>query len=171
VSGTIGTRRRVAFALAVMGLPIVHRNTIRAMLPPGMIVNYGLQQHLTRQAKATGVYGGGGKNVTTKRFQTALWEFEREGWITRGEEFVLVNDRRMLLDYALDKITDPAPAHFVDITAAAARLRTEIEDARCRPSSWTEQRRRELIVIKRLMEEDFGSGKGRVRLLPRSKPL
>ncbi len=62
-------------------------------------------------------------------------------------------------------------AIFLELDAAVAKVQAEVAAAQERSPKWIEQRRGELIALKRLMEQDSGAGKGRVRLLPRSKVL
>lgn len=166
----VSTARRTAYALAVLGLPVVYRGTLRSLLPTGRARNIGVTGHLNSVRNDNGT---GRVNVVSRKFQTALHDFEREGWITRGTEFVAVRDARALLDFALADLGDK-PSILLAIELAAEAVRRDLNEATDRSAAYVEQRRRELIALKRLMEQGFGenwSGRGAVRYVPRSKVL
>lgn len=164
----IGILRRVAFILGVFDLPIVHRSTVRALLPPGCLKRIGDVGHATRMGRGASPTK---KNLVTKGFQDALREFEEFGWITRGSEFVKIHDHGALLDYAFRDLSGRTPDVFPSLQGAVLAIEAELQQSHSRNAAWVEQRRRELLRLKRLMESGFGScnwsGRGSVRLLPR----
>jgi hypothetical protein len=191
-----GVSHSIAYALAALNLDVVHRSTLRAMLPAGRIrggvrdtapavsrkvstrrvnrMDSG-SRRLIDLGTATDFVPTPPKpkpkrtNVISEKFQDALLRFEREGWLSRGTEYVLVRDRRALFDWATSAV--PTDDIEIPLELAIAQIDLDLQDAARMTTAAVEQRRRELIALKRLMEEDFGAGKGRVRLLPRSKPL
>ena len=166
----IGVRTRTAYALSVIGLPVVHRSTIRALLPPGRVRDIGVTGHL--RAKERG--GTGRKNVVSGKFQDALAAFERDGWIIRGREFIAVKCPGDLLDYAMEGVGSGEQI-LLSIDVALDRIKSDLVDEGQLARSYVDQRHRELLALKRLMEQGFGSanwsGRGSVRLLPRGGVL
>lgn len=153
------------YALAALGLPVVERRALRALLPRGVTKHFGEQQFRTKRAKGD---GSSGKNQTTIKFQDALRAYEKAGWVQRGELFVRVSDARALLDFTAPRLPDPIPPRFLDWGAAVAELREK--DARIS----VEVRRSQLMAFQRMMEEGFGprhSGRGAVQAVNKSRTL
>lgn len=191
-----GVSQTVALALAALDLDVVHRATLRALLPAGRTrkprrasskpgaaslrrVN-GLDagsKYLIERGMATGFapieqIRNKSKNQMSEKFQRALKGFEDRGWLVRGEEYVLVRNRRALLDWAT---AAACPDWLVfPLGDAIDQINEDLKLARAMTPKALEQRRQELLAIKRLMEEGFGdnwSGRGSVRLVPKSRPL
>lgn len=171
----LGVSIRTAYGLAVIGLPVVHRGTVRAMLPAGQLRDYPLQQHLTRESKMNPHGRSGRINVVSKNFQKALSDFDRDGWISRGEEFVLIRQPRMLLDFVGNWAQFDQLSFLLDIRSAVAQVRQDMDIAQAKPGKWVEQRRQELIALARLMDAPVTgqnrSGKGAVRLIPKGRVI
>jgi hypothetical protein len=163
---TWGVSHSVALMLAALDLDVVHRSTLRALLPAGRTRFLGTSASYVRHVERG---HGSSVNVISKKFQRALWIFEDAGWIVRGEEYVLIRNRRGLLDWAV-KAEPPDWVRF-PLEDAVRQVNRDLAAAQRLSPRAVEQRRRELLALKRLIDEDFGAGKGRVRLLPRSKPL
>lgn len=166
----VGVPRRTAYALAVIGLDVVHRATIRAMLPKGVRAGVGNRGRLTASLKGE----KRSRNKTSEQYQDALRTFEARGWITRGREFLQVLDRQALFDNAVHNLTH-VPQHFIDIENACRQVRGEIRAATERSPQWLEQRRQELLRLQELMRAPiYGqnrSGRRSVRFVPRGRSL
>jgi hypothetical protein len=83
-----------------------------------------------------------------------------------------VRDRRSLLDWATSAV--PGSEIEIDLNQAIDQIKADLDGADGLSAKAVEQRRRELLAIKRLMEQGFGmnwSGRGSVRLIPRSRVL
>ncbi|MFF9861123.1 hypothetical protein [Streptomyces tendae] len=93
------TKRITAYALAVLGLDVVHRSTIRALLPRGETK---LRGPVARERWHLGDDIGLGKNKTSIKFGHVLQEFEGHGWVRRTPELVYVHDPRALRSCSLD---------------------------------------------------------------------
>lgn len=110
------------------------------------------------------------RNVVSEKFTYALQRFEERGWITRGSEFVLVRSKRSLLDWA----TSAEPPEEIAFQVSVAIELVE-SDLSALSAAAVEQRRRELLALKRLMEEGFADSnwslRGRVRFVPKSNSL
>lgn len=159
-------KRQAAYALAIFPLEIVHRSTIRAMLPAGRIRDAGMTGHLTALRNG----GTGTSNVTSKKYQDALRLFDQQGWIERGKEFLRIRDRQALLDHALLD-ADSLPAHFLALSAAIRMLQSQSDSGN---PGFDEQRRQELLAVMELMKADNvagskHSGRGAVRFVPKGK--
>jgi hypothetical protein len=116
-----GAKRLSALALGGMGLDVVTRSTVRALLPLGM-------------KKPTGV------NKITVKFGAALQSFEERGWIVRDTETVTVLDHEALSALAVAG-TSQSPRGVLDTERALAVLINQ-------PVS--EQRDREILAVKAL---------------------
>lgn len=168
---------RAAYAIAILGLDIVARSTIRSMLPTGVVVSYGLSKRLSRSLRK-GDRSTGGRNKTSEAFGRALRKFEQNGWIQRGRVFILVKDRAALLDYAvgwlltLPKELANVDSQLVDVESGIQCIKSEIEDATLTEKAIM-QRRQELEALMLLMKNGIGgsrwSGRGSVRAIPKTK--
>lgn len=195
-----GVSHTLALAMTALDLDVVHRSTLRALLPKGRVrpghdrtgltgraagrnvirrtqgldaasrhlIELGLASDPTTYTTRTD-----SSNTMSDAFQKALARFEREGWISRGTTFVLVRDRRALLDWAT---SSAPPEDFVlDLAGAIQRINDDLANDVSMTVKAQEQRRQELLAIKRLMEQHFGSrnwsGRGSVRFFPRSHTL
>lgn len=176
-----GASQTIALVLCLLDLDVVHRSTLRAFLPRGRVKRPKLLSTQVRGLAGSGrtrfaqypESGGNKENVMSKKFQWALQRFHESGWITRGEEYVLVRDRRALMDWATaSDIPDwvSLPLHQV-----VERINDDLRQQSCMTNKAVEQRRRELLAVQKLMTEGFGStnwsGTGAVRFIPRSRPL
>lgn len=152
----IGPRRLTAYALALLGLDVVNRHTVRAMLPKGVVIP---STPARRRA------GGGSKNRTSIEFGNGLRLFEDSGWIQRGETYVLILNRRALLDYALDRF-EGVPGRLLEIEGAVDVVLRRLTEDRLTPKA-VEQANRELAALRRLMAPTVRgasySGRGSVR--------
>lgn len=152
---TLGVRRTVAFALAVLDVDAVQRCTLRALLPAGELKPRGAA---SRRTQLQGERAGTNKNRTSTAFTQALKHFERMGWVQRTPELVLVRDHQALMQHALDDEEPADPRELLDIRGALASVRS-----RTRPLSatvWdtlTEQRRREVTALKRVLQAPAGA--------------
>jgi hypothetical protein len=151
-SGTRGISDLVAIALCALDLNKVHRRTIAALMPEGQR-----------------------PGQVQMAFRRALRRFDQYGWIVRGEHVVTVVNRPALLDWVKQGVDfDPARA------AALLRVHVATKDIerllldKSEPARETELRRRELLALKRLMEQAPGAtptGRGSVRLVPRGQVI
>lgn len=121
-----GLRRTVAFALAVLGTGTVQRSTLRALLGRGETK---LRGPVSRQRWHLGDRSGIGKNKTTVAFGQALQEFERQGWVERTPESVIVLDRRALLRFARSAEPAVTPG-LLDAKAAIRAARDDLRQVR-----------------------------------------
>lgn len=160
----IGTARRVCYALAIWPTDVVSRATIRSLLPEGKRRDVGIRQHLRKMQSG----GTGRVNTVTHSFQNALAKLERDGMLQRGEEFILIRDRRALLDRAIRDVKNPQHSRFIEIARAADLIAEQLHDEQ-RPRVRA-QREAELRFIRSLMEAPFGgsmrSGSRAVRIIP-----
>lgn len=156
----IGAKRRTAYALALLGLEVVSRSTLRAMLPVGVE----RRRTVVRDARRDDWRG---KNKVTEKFKEALQIFEVSGWIQRGEKYVLVRDRRALLEFALYELDEQQlPKALLDIESAVTAVQASLTDQTLTPKA-IEQARAELAALRRLMVAPVlgrnRSGRGSVR--------
>lgn len=158
---TPGVRRTVAFALAALGMEIVQRSTLRALLAKGERKPRGTcnGQRRRHDRRISGT-----KNKTSAAFGQALNEFERRGWIYRTPELVIVRDRGALLRLAL-RGRPAAPRELLNLQGALDAIRAEATPSHVP----VEQRRRELRAITALMRAPAGGdvcgGPGSVRIV------
>ncbi len=190
-----GASHTLALALVALDLNVVHRATLRALLPAGRVqpgklhddrtggrnvirrMNGldGASRHLIElgaRADESMRVQADSSNAMSEIFKKALKRFEVNEWITRGSVYVLVRDKRSLLDWATSA---RQPESFtLDLIAATQRIKDDLEDLDLTAKA-LEQRRKELLAIQRLMEQGYGSrnwsGRGSVRFLPRSRTL
>lgn len=165
----VGVGRKVAYALAVLGLDVVQRSTIRALLPVG-VQKVGASQAQQAQRRK-GKSGLVKQNGTTQRFHEKLREYEDWGWITRGHLLIAVHDRGALLDHALHGERN-LPPRLLDIERAIAKIRED--QAAAEPDDrLIEQRHKELRALMRLMKAPVTgvnrSGTKSVRFVNRSR--
>ena len=146
-----GISHLVAEALVLLSLPLVHRDTVRALMPEAA-------------AKA-------GKNTINMQFGRALRKFNGWKWIDRRDDgTIAVLNRDALVEWfsAAQDLNDYRAATTLDLVGAAARLKTDLTGGH------DEIRRRELLAIKRLMESAAGAitnERGTVRAVPKSRAL
>ena len=163
--------RRTAYALAIFPLDIVHRQTIRAMLPAGATTRYATSALRRRMDKGGGK--GGARNRVSEAFQRALKHFDEENWIDRGREFVRIYDRGALLDWALRGLLE-IPEHFISLDHVPAVIRVGLAEPDL-PSAKAAQRHRELRAVQELMKASVQgvhwSGRGSVRFVNKGKAL
>ena len=156
-----GTGRRTAYALAIFPLDVVHRATIRAMLPAGQTGSYRTSAQMRRKS-LTG--NRGSVNRTSVKFQDALRDFARLNWIDRGQQFLRIRERGALLDFAMADL-DQVPHQFICLDDAIAEVKRVIQQD-IEPPPSVEQRRQELLALQRLMAAHVGgvhwSGRGSV---------
>jgi hypothetical protein len=169
--GGVGVGRKVCYALAVLGLDVVQRSTVRSLLPPGTRRVGG---SVARQTKRlSGKAGLPKTNRTTAAFHEKLSQFEEWGWISRGHILIAVHDRGALLDHALQGQRS-LPPRLLDLDRAIARIRED--QAEAEPTDrLVEQRRRELQALMRLMQAPVTgvnrSGTRSVRFVNRSRVI
>lgn len=121
-----GLRRKIAFALAVLGTETVRRSTLRALMPKGETKQRGPVAH---ERWHLGDRKGLAKNKTSVKFGHALQEFETQGWVERTPEVVIVRDRQALLGAAQEH----QPAVTLDqlnIKGALTAARDDLRRAR-----------------------------------------
>lgn len=166
----IGTGRRAAYALAVFPLDVVHRKTIRAMLPRGR------RKHPRETSNWTQFRRGEGRhtsNAVSEEYQYALKRFAEAGWIDQGQTFLRIRDRGALLDYALDRLEE-VPEYFIETDRVIELLEQELKRPKDEIPAW-QQRERELLAIRELMKSAVQgvhwSGRGSVRFIPKGKAL
>lgn len=168
-----GQKRRAAYGLALLGPGPVHRATVRAMLPVGVPRDASARRHAYLISRNR---GNGRRNNVSLHFQQALAEFECQGWIIRGAEFVLVRNVRALLDLATERLSlaTLAAGHVVSLEAAAIEVRRALQEDEIAPRA-RQLREHELAVIRSLMVGPVGgsrwSGRGAVRFIPRGGRL
>lgn len=75
-------RKEVAYQLAISGTEAISRRTLRGSLPRG-----------TSRRRDSGLSGD---NDVSTTFRDVLRDMEREGWIERGEDVVVILDRDAL---------------------------------------------------------------------------
>jgi hypothetical protein len=121
-----GARQLAAYALAILGLDVVQRSTVRALLPTGTTKPRGVA---CLQRWHLGERSGTSKNRTSVTFGKALQEFETNGWIKRIPDAVEVCDRGALLDYALDGQPAVHP-DMLDARRALAAVRDDLRELR-----------------------------------------
>lgn len=139
-----------AYALAVCQLSVVERAAIRALLPVGAVKAYSEGERRGRYQRAESTSSG--SNRTTKKFQSALEDFEGVGWVQRGRVFVRVIDHAALLDYAVARLPDPLPDRFLDWEQGIAVVQSE---APLPDGGAAEARRRTLLAFERMMQETY----------------
>jgi hypothetical protein len=167
----VGVGRKVAYALAALGLDVVQRGTVRALLPSGTIKSCGsVKQQTHRIQGKTGVTK---RNRTSSLFQMKLREYEDWGWITRGHLLIAVHDRGALLDHAMHGMKE-LPPRLLDLDRAIAKIRED--QAAAEPDDrLIEQRHKELKAIMRLMQAPVTgvnrSGTKSVRFVNRSRVI
>lgn len=126
--GPVGVARTVAYALAILGLDVVHRSTVRALLPAGTTKPRGPAS----QARVhLGERSGASKNRTSIAFGQALHEFETNGWLQRAGDVIHIRDRAALLDYALEAF-GAVTADVLDTRRALVVARRELRELRMR---------------------------------------
>lgn len=163
-----GPARRTAYALAALGLDVVNRATVRALLPPGRIRPPSDAARRRNSVKRKEGHTGSPKrhNVVSTRFYDALKFFERQGWVQRGAQYVLVKDRAMLLDYALDGVRE-VPKALLRLDAAIEKITADLASSQDIPPAAIEQAHREIAAIRALMRSPVTgvnrSGRGAVR--------
>ncbi|MFF4836587.1 hypothetical protein [Streptomyces sp. NPDC001315] len=121
-----GLRRTAAFALGSLGMEAVRRSTLRALLPKGETK---LRGPIARERWHLSDRNGLGKNKTSVAFGHALQDFERQGWVERIPELVIVRDRRALLGFA--QAQQPAVTwDLLNIKGALTAIRNDLRQAR-----------------------------------------
>lgn len=140
----LGLRRAAALALGALGVEAVQRSTLRALLPKGETKRRG---PVARERWHLGDKAGLGKNKTSMAFGQALQEFERQGWVERTPESVIVRDRQALLGYALEH-QSAAPRDLLNIKGAITAIRADLRQARdTADQEQLEQRRDEIRAL------------------------
>jgi hypothetical protein len=159
----VGPARRTAYALACLGLDVVSRSTLRSLLPDGSrrrLPEQTIRQHRERRVDPTR-----GVNRVTVKFQDALRAFDQQGWIRRGQKYVLVVERQALLDYALDGLRF-MPKQLLQIETTIDQLNEELRTAQMTVAA-IEQAERERHALMALMRNGTPgakwSGRGSVR--------
>ncbi|GLP64311.1 hypothetical protein TUSST3_09310 [Streptomyces sp. TUS-ST3] len=170
-TGGVGVGRRVCYALAILGLDVVQRSTIRALLPPGERKMGGSVAQQTQRRK--GKAGFVKTNRVSARFQERLNTFEDWGWISKGHILIAVHDRQALLDHALQGQGN-LPQRLLDLDRAIAQIRQD--QAAAEPDDrLIEQRHKELRALMRLMQAPVTgvnrSGTRSVRFVNRSRVI
>ena len=165
----IGVRRMTAFALAAVDLDIVHRGTVRALLPSGRVKLAGP----AAQRESIERYGRlATRNATSSAFKAALKQFEDNGWIVRGSEFVMVKDRESLRQYGCRDAVE-LPEKLLQLESAIDEVWRQINESDGQSDKWVEQRRKEILALMALMNSPVTganrSGKGSVRFVPRGR--
>ncbi|WP_327222996.1 hypothetical protein OG229_02310 [Streptomyces platensis] len=169
--GGVGVGRKTAYALAVLGLDVVQRSTIRALLPVGtQQVGASRGQQAQRMKGKTGLVK---KNRTSKLFQQKLNQFEDWGWISKGHILIALHDRGALLDHALQG-QRRLPSRLLDLERAIAKIRED--QATAEPDDrLIEQRHKELLALMSLMQVPVTgvnrSGTRSVRFVNRSRVI
>jgi hypothetical protein len=167
----IGVRRKTAYALASLGLDVVQRDTLRALLPPGSRKVKG--QVAQQNKRLSGKPGLAKQNTITNAFHDALKLYEKFGWISRGHLLVAVHNRGALLDHALQGQRS-LPPRLLDLDRAIAKIRED--QAVAEPDDrLIEQRHKELRALMRLMQAPVTgvnrSGTRSVRFVNRSRVI
>ena len=144
----IGPGRQTTYALAIWPADIVSRDTLRALLPTGYSKRQSKEkrQEIRRRGGIPGT-----ANRVTETFARTLKKLEQDNLIKRGTEFVLIVDRRGLIDRAADGIPPNFLVHekFLHIRKAAAIVEREIlAETRERVR---QQRESELAAIRTMM--------------------
>lgn len=159
----IGPARRTAYALALLDLEVVSRGTLRSLLPDG--VRRRLPEQTIRQHRERRVDPSRSVNRVTVKFQDALRDFDQQGWIRRGQKYVLVVERQALLDYALDGLRF-MPKQLLRVEVAIDRINEELQTAQLTAAA-VEQAERERHALMALMRNGTPgakwSGRGSVR--------
>lgn len=152
---------RMAFVLHHWPHPLIERATLRALLPKGKQV--AMPPDRVARYRARGDYRVGRYNRVSHDFTKRLGHWERRfGAIRREGTRVVILDRQFFAPMADLLVIDKA--------MWLAEIVQEYRHADVAP----ETRRRELLTLQRLMQAgpgSNGSGRGAVRLLPRSKTL
>lgn len=194
-----GATHTLAAGITAIGLDVVHRGTLRALLPEGETKLRGRagrnpqgrnlaavrrvngldaqSKHLIELGQMVGYArnetSGKSRNRMSERFKKALNYLEDRGWIARGTKFVMVRDRIALADHATT--ADPPAGWALDLARSIEAIRVDLENPSDAGVRELEHRRQELLAIQRLMEQGFGthnwSGRGSVRFLPRSRTI
>ncbi|MFJ9633810.1 hypothetical protein ACIRU8_39560 [Streptomyces sp. NPDC101175] len=170
-TGGVGVGRKICYALAVLGLDVVQRSTIRTLLPPGTRkVGGSIAQQTKRQSGKAGLAK---TNRVSAMFQQRLNQFEDWGWISKGHILIAVHDRQALLDHALQGEGN-LPPRLLDLDRAIARIRED--QAAAEPDDrLIEQRHKELRALMRLMQAPVTgvnwSGTNSVRFVNRSRVI
>lgn len=154
-----GPRLTVAWVLVMSGLDVIHRRTLRALLPPGTVKkDRSTSASLRRARDGKGV----SVNQTSKKFQDGLAAFERSGWIRRGQEYVLVADRQGLTDYlAFTFDGRRIPQRLIDLQPSIDMLRDDALAPHGPNPEAQAQRYRELQALDRLMRQAPVAGANR----------
>jgi hypothetical protein len=121
-----GTKRLTAYALGVLGLVVVQRSTVRALLPKGETK---LRGAVNRERWHLGERTSIGRNRTSHTFGRALQEFEGQDWVRRTEDIVIVRDRQALLGYARTQQPAVTPAHL-NVKGALRAVRNDFQRIR-----------------------------------------
>lgn len=140
--------RLTAYALCLLDLDVVARSTIRALLGTGRVRRKHDVAYARDAARGQGA-GHSGKNVNSQRFQDALRQFERSGWIRRGQEYLLIIDRTALFEFAVHELT-LMPSKLLDLEGAVQAAQADLTRPQITPSA-IEQAHRELAALRRLM--------------------
>lgn len=159
----VGPARRTAYALVALNLDVVSRATVRELLPSGTRRRFN-EGHVRRQ-RMNRTDPGKGANRVSEAFLKALRRFEEQGWLQRGQRYLLIRDKQALLDYALDGLRS-MPRQLLRLDAAIARINDELKQAELTPAA-VEQAQRERHAIMALMRSEIRgaswSGRGSVR--------
>jgi len=168
-SVTVGAM--AAYAIGMLDMPVLHRRTVRALLPEtGIIRPKNAGASVSRIAKGHGT----GRNRTSEKLGKALWGWENAGFLQRGEEFLRILDSRALLDIGLRCYADAGITPNLEFDAACREVREGLRAPI--NAAYAEQRRLELLRIQRLMEEAptqgaNWSGRDSVRHLPHGSTI
>lgn len=166
-----GASHVLALAMAMLDLRIVHRATLRALLPDGVRSRHASTMEVKAERIRRGERPEKTENNTSTRFQYALYRFEKLDLITRGQDFVLVKNPRGLFDWAMS--VEWPERVVINVGDAIAEIERSLRQDQS-PAGVVEQRRQELIRLQALMEQGMGdrwSGRGSVRFVPRSRTL
>lgn len=132
-----------AYNMAHMPIDIVHRATLRAMLPVGVVRPYGPAKVRTLVKKG---HAGSGRNITSDNYLRALYEFNQYGWIERGKLYVKICNRAALMVFVQSFYPQAIP--MLTHTERAIKL---LVNPRTAPhglnNSEQDQRRRELQAL------------------------
>jgi hypothetical protein len=156
-----GRSQDIAFALFALRLDVVTRSTLRALLPAG--TNRRIPRpDLPSRSDDPRRIGSVKRNNISTQFSRILQQFEENGWITRSETHVRVVHRSALGDWV--RKADAPVDRILNLSETLVEIKNRL-------GFDEEQRRRELLAVKRLMEIAPGVGQGSVRLLLRSSVL
>lgn len=152
-----GLRQTAALAIAVLGLPVVYRGTVRALLPRGEAKQRG---PASRERWHLGERKGASKNRTSIAFGHALQEFEANGWIRRTPEVVVIRDRQALLEFALSAQPAIGREHL-NFTGAITAIRNDLRRNRgTADRELIEQRHDEIEALLHLMHAPAAARRG-----------